>query len=372
MRIVVAPAPFKECAPALTIARFIRRAIRRTSPTVQIDELELTDGGTGFTDWVVRNTEGTFRWAYAQRLDGVVIPVRLGLTSSKTAVVDCAAVIGLAHIPPSRREPLAYSSFGLGELIRRALDLGLEHVVVGCGDSGNCDGGLGLAAALGFRFLDRKGRMVRPVALNMDKIDLIDDSNVHSRLESAQITVVCNTAYSWAGRTGATSLFGRQKGLQRRQIEELELSFLHLGDVFAKFGRDPSSMPGAGASGGICGVLGSLCGAHVVHYANFLERYVDVADSIRGADLVLTGEGCVDSQTLLGKLPVYVARKAQESDTPCVAIVGQCNLDPGETSLFKEVLVLSEEAPADAMLYPSSLEQIENVIASYLGEVAHA
>jgi glycerate kinase len=368
MKIIIIPAPFKECASSRTISRLITKSILKFAPNSEIVWIELSDGGTGFAQWLVELTDGSYRNVFVKRSDGIEILAKLGIIGDDSAVVEISQMLGLALVPPKKRKPLSFSSYGAGQMIIQALSLGYHNILIGCGDSSVCDAGIGAAYALGYRFFDKKGKQLEPITSNIDVITKIDDSTVSSGVKSLNITIVCNTKYAWTGKHGAIRLFGAQKGLTSKQINKLDQSYAKLAQTLSTNWRDPRNIEGAGASGGISGTLSSLLGASIMSYKLFQEKYVNLEDLISDAELVVTGEGTLDQQTFLGKLPAYVAELSAKHNVPCIAIVGYKEQLGDLDKIFSKVLVLSEARSRSHLEYSKNLSLIDSKIKEFFRE----
>jgi glycerate kinase len=244
-------------------------------------------------------------------------------------VIEMAAASGLELIPPAQRDPLMTTTRGTGELIRAALDAGCSRVLLGIGGSATCDGGTGMAQALGCGFLDARGHVIRDTMTGgrLRDINQIDPSAIDARLRETRIVVACDVTNPLTGPDGAAAVYGPQKGATPEAVAQLDAGLAHLATLL---GHDPA-MPGAGAAGGLGYGLVALLGAR-------LERGIDlVLDAcrfdrrVRGADLCLTGEGRLDGQSLAGKTVIGVARAAARHGVPTVALVGSTSDDADRT-----------------------------------------
>jgi glycerate kinase len=242
---------------------------------------------------------------------------------SDTAVIEMAAASGLHLLPSDKRNPLKTTTYGTGELVKASLDDGVSRVVVGVGGSATVDGGTGMAEALGVRFIDSAGEEVRGCGGNLARIDMIDMSGLDPRAGQCAFEVACDVTNPLCGERGAAAVYGPQKGATPRMVEELERGLGHLARVIKRdIGIDVAEMAGAGAAGGLAAGFVAFLGAELRSGVELLIETVRLEEKLRGADLLITGEGKLDEQTLSGKLPLGVARLAAKYGIPAIAIAG--------------------------------------------------
>lgn len=326
LNILVAPSGFKEGLDARDVAASIARGVARALPSACITVLPLMDGGEGFTHALVETANGSLHRMRTTDPLGRPIDVEIGLlgqATRPTAVIEIAAAAGLRLVAPAERDLARASSTGVGRMIRRALDLGAKRILIGCGDSGVNDGGAGLARILGARFLDRDGNEIGEGALPLTRLARIDLSGLDPRLAACEIEVAVNWKNVLAGRRGVSRVYGPQKGASPELIERLDQALV----VFARCirdatGRDVAAMPGAGASGGIGAALAGLCGASLIPRFEVVRRHLPFDEKLAAADLVLTAEGSVDSQSARGKIPAEVASRARALGVPVILLAG--------------------------------------------------
>jgi len=226
-------------------------------------------------------------------------------------------------VPREVRDPSGTTTYGVGELVRAALDDGAERILLGCGDSGTTDGGAGMAQALGVRLLDGKGEEIGRRGIELARLESIDLSGRDPRLDSVEIDVACNWHNLLCGPRGVARVFGPQKGATPEQVERLAEALDNYADVVEReLGVDVREMPGGGASGGLGAGLSALLGATLHPRYEIVSRYLEVESLIEGSDLVFTAEGGIDFQTPRGKIPAEIAARAKKFGVPVVAIVG--------------------------------------------------
>ncbi|MDX8035434.1 glycerate kinase [Lentzea sp. BCCO 10_0856] len=320
MRFLVAPSGFKESLDACAVADAIAAGIHRAVPGAVVDKVPLVDGGEGSAK------------ALAEATGGMIVPTLvtgpigepvlshfalLGGPGPRTAVVEMAAAAGLRLVPKEHRDPATTTTYGVGELISAALDLGVDRVLVGCGDSGTSDGGAGALQALGARVLDVHGREIGRGGAALADARSLDLSEVDPRLDKVEITVACNPHNVLCGERGVARVFGPQKGATPSQVEQLSRAL----DNWAGLLGDVRTIPGGGASGGLGAGLYALSATLVPRFDVILE-HSDLDARLPHADLVITAEGAIDGQTPHGKVPAEVARRAKKHGKPVIALAG--------------------------------------------------
>jgi len=247
------------------------------------------------------------------------------------AAVEMALASGLALLEPDRRNPDRTTTVGTGQLIAAALDLDVQRIGVGIGGSATNDGGIGMASALGVRFLDARGVPVEPIGGALARIRHIDMSGLDPRVAGVQIEAVCDVDNPLCGPTGAAHVFGPQKGASPEQVKALDAGLANLADVIAAdLGLEVRDLPGAGAAGGLGAGLKAFLGAELRRGVDMVLDLVGLETKLAGADLVITGEGQIDFQTVFGKAPAGVGAMAKARGIPCVAIAGSVGDDLGD------------------------------------------
>lgn len=326
LRIVVAPSGFKESLGANEVADCIEAGVLRVIPEAEVLKAPMVDGGEGFTRALVVATDGSLREIEVTGPVGRPVASHYGFLGGdgpRTAVLEMAAAAGLVLVPREVRDPSGTTTYGVGELIRAALDDGAEQLLVGCGDSGTTDGGAGMAQALGVRLLDANGEELGRGGMELERLASIDLSRRDPRLDGVRVDVACNWHNLLCGPRGVARVFGPQKGASPEQVERLAGALENFADVVERdLGLDVREAPGCGASGGLGAGLSALLGATLHPRYDIVSRYLDVESLIEGSDLVFTAEGGIDFQTPRGKIPAEIAGRAKKFGVPVVAIVG--------------------------------------------------
>jgi glycerate kinase len=334
MRIVIAPDSFKECATAVEVADAIAEGIRRALPDADLVLVPMADGGEGTVDALLAATDGLKVDVEATGPMGNRLLSTYGvLGGGRTAVIEMAAASGLALVPTSRRDPGYATTYGTGELLRHALDRGVKRIIVGVGGSATNDGGAGMAQALGYSLTDKEGKELPRGGLALSSLASIDATGKHPALDACEVLVACDVANPLCGPNGASQVYGPQKGADPDTVGALDAALRHYAEVVAEqLGTPILDIPGSGAAGGLGGGLVAFAGAQLRPGVEIVAETTDLARKIKGADLVITGEGKLDQQTVEGKTPVGVARIAKAQGVPVIAIAGA--LDEGYQEVY--------------------------------------
>lgn len=338
MKILVAPSGFKESMMADKVADCIEQGIRRISPAAEVLKMPIVDGGEGFTKILVDMTRGSLHQVVTKGPVGEPVHSFFGFLGGepvKTAVIEMAATAGLALVPHDRRNPMLTTTYGLGELIKHALDAGAQKILIGCGDSGTNDGGAGMVQALGAKLLDKNGKEIEPGAQGLLKLHAIDVQGLDPRLKTIQIDAACNPHVQLCGKKGVARVFGPQKGATPQQVELMDQALNNWGKKIQQYlGIKVIDVAGTGASGGLGAGLLAFLQAPLHPRYDIIMKYQHLDDMLEGVDLVVTAEGAIDFQTPQGKVPVEVARQAKLRGIPVVALAGTIGKGARETYAF--------------------------------------
>ena len=325
MRIVIAPNAFKGSLSALEAADAIGEGVRLAAPDATLVLVPIADGGDGTADALVAATHGDRCTLRVRGPLGDPVEAGYGLIDGRsTAVIEMAKAAGLALVPPERRDPRVTTTYGVGELLQRAYEGGARHFIVGIGGSATNDGGAGMAQALGYHLLDGNGQDLSPGGLALTRLARIDVGGVHANWKETRVEVACDVTNPLTGPTGASAVYGPQKGATPEMVAELDAALKHFAEVIRHdLGVDVEQLPGAGAAGGLGAGLVAFTGAKLRPGAEMVMEALHLDERLKGADLVITGEGRLDSQTArFGKGPAAVARHARNAGIPVVAIGG--------------------------------------------------
>lgn len=329
MKIVLAPDSFKESLSALQVAESIERGFNQVLPNAEYVKVPMADGGEGTVQSLVDATGGRIIKKTVTGPLGEAAEAFFGiLGNEKTAVIEMAAASGLHLVPATKRNPLLTTTRGTGELIAAALDYNVNHIIIGIGGSATNDGGAGMARALGTRFLNSDGQEIGEGGGALSDLAAIDLSRLDSRLADVKIEVACDVDNPLIGPKGASAIYGPQKGATPVIVNQLDENLAHYAAIIEKdLGVKIADVPGAGAAGGLGGGLLAFMQAELSRGVDIVMEAAKLSDIIAGADLVITGEGKIDGQTIFGKTPIGVAKTAKKHGVPVIGIAGNVASD---------------------------------------------
>lgn len=322
MKIILAPDSFKESLTAVEAAEAMARGVQAARPDAQVDHCPIADGGDGTVDALVAATGGTRHLTEVSGPLGEPVEAEWGmLGDGNTAVIEMANASGLRLVPTDQRDPTRTTTFGVGELIRAALDTQARRIVIGIGGSATNDGGTGMAQALGVRFTQPDGGdcVCGLAGGGVPGIARIDLSSRDPRIDDAEIIVACDVTNPLTGPEGASAIYGPQKGATPDVIEQLDAGLAHLASLIDHV---DATVPGTGAAGGLGFGLLAFCGARLERGIEMVLDAVNFNDRLDAADLVLTGEGQMDGTSVHGKACLGVAQRAAAQGVPTIALVG--------------------------------------------------
>ena len=371
-KIVVASDSFKGSLTSLDVAQNVEKAIREVYPLCDVLKVNVADGGEGTME-ALQQTLGGVRVSLVVKdpLGREIEATYVILNDGITAVVEMSAASGLPLLKSDERNPLKTSTYGTGQLICDALDRGCRKILVGIGGSATNDAGMGMLQALGFRFLDAQGNQLQPVGENLQFVSSIDSTCRHPDLDKTEFVVACDVKAPLYGRNGAAYVFAPQKGADQKMVEMLDAGLRHFSEVSsAMAGYDCSQMQGTGAAGGLGYAFRQYLDARLERGIEMVLDAIGFDDIISGADLVITGEGRVDSQTLTGKTPFGVAQHAHRQRIPVVVIGGSVEIDVLQVreAGFNDVIQVTPlDMPLSVAMRPEvAAENVYNAIIKYL------
>ncbi|MDR2076242.1 MAG: glycerate kinase [Desulfovibrio sp.] len=366
MHILVAPDSYKGSLSAKEAAEAMTRGIRAVFPAARVTKLPISDGGEGLVQTLVEATGGDYRHTVVSGPSMTPVTARWGiLGDGDTAVVEMAAASGLPLVPAAGRDPGRASSLGTGQILKEVLEARIPRLILGIGGSATNDAGAGAAAALGVRFLDAEGAPLPQGGAALARLERIDISGLDPRLADLKILVACDVENPLCGPSGATAVFGPQKGVAPDQIPVLDSALRRFSDIAAQTtGRSVADIPGAGAAGGLGAALLLFSSAVLRPGIEVALEAVNFARHLESADLVLTGEGLTDGQTVCGKAPLGVAKAAQAAGKPVICLSGGLGL--GYQDIFLHGVSAAMSIPPRCM----SLEDCIAAAAPLLEEAA--
>lgn len=323
-KVVIAIDSFKGSLTSCEAGEAAAEGIKAVYPECDIIRLPIADGGEGILDVLVAATQGTYipLRAHGPRMENR--DTQYGISGDgKTALIEMASISGLPLVPPEKRDPMLTTSYGTGELIKDALERGCRDFIVGLGGSATNDAGLGMLQALGFRFYDRDKQLLGTGGQVMGQVASIDLTTAHPALKEARFTIACDVRNPFCGPEGAAYVFGPQKGASPEMVSELDAGMQSLAKVIRQHtGKDIANAPGAGAAGGLGGGFLAFLQAELKPGIRLMLDALDFGNQIKEADLIITGEGRVDRQTAMGKVPSGILEEARKQGVPVILLAG--------------------------------------------------
>lgn len=334
MKMIFASDSFKGSLSGREAGELLKKAAKQVFGEVEAVMITAADGGEGTVDALLETCGGKKTEILSHDARMRPVSASYGTFDQKCAVIEMAAASGLPMIPDDLRDPLKATSYGTGELLKDALERGFCRIAVGLGGSATNDGGMGAMRALGVRFLDGAGIELEGCGQDLDKVRKIDLSGLHPRLKEAEVTIMCDVDNPLCGPEGATYTFGAQKGGTPKMLETLEAGMLNYRRMLTEtFGKDPQEIPGGGAAGGLGAALVLFCGGKIRPGVETVLDMLEFDRLLEGADLVVTGEGRTDAQTVHGKVMYGIGKRAKEKGIPVLGLSG--SLGDGAEELVK-------------------------------------
>jgi glycerate kinase len=324
MRILIAPDSFKNALSALEVAKSLKAGLEKVYRDAEFEILPMADGGEGTVEALIDATRGKIIKTRVHDPLMRLIESSFGITGDGiTAVIEMASASGIQLITSNERNPLITSTFGTGELIRAALDKGCRDIILGIGGSATNDCGMGMAAALGVKFLDETGNMVVQGGGMLDEVAQIDMIGLDERIKDTKIMVACDVTNPLTGPEGASHVYGPQKGADPEMVKKLDNNLKKFSDLIAEqLGKKVENIPGAGAAGGLGAGLIAFLDGELVEGVPAIATKTGLDAAVVKADIVITGEGGIDFQTQFGKTPYGVAQVAKKHGKPVIAVAG--------------------------------------------------
>lgn len=321
---VLAPDSFKGSMTAQEVCDAMEKGIRKVLPEATCIKIPMADGGEGTVQSLVDATKGQIFELEVMGPLSFPVQAQYGiLGDEKIAVIEMASASGIQYINEKTRNPLITTTYGTGQLIKECLKKGVSKIILGIGGSATNDGGAGLAQALGARFLDKHNNELPLGGAALSQLEKIDLSNLDTRLSNVEIEVACDVTNPLCGETGASRVFGPQKGATTDMVDILDDALCHYAEIIkCQLGKDISNIPGAGAAGGLGAGLLAFTNAKLERGVNIVINYTNLREIIQKADFVFTGEGGIDFQTQYGKTPYGVAQVAKSENKRVIAIAG--------------------------------------------------
>lgn len=348
MKVVIAPDSFKESMSAKTVAECIRDGIVQVRKDVRCIMVPMADGGEGTVQALVDASKGKVLNLQVEDPLGRPVNSFLGILGDrKTAIIEMAAASGLELLKEREKDPLITSTYGTGQLILAAVEKGCKKIIIGIGGSATNDGGAGMMQALGIKLLDKKGKEIQRGGGNLDKLASIDSDSMDERISGTEFLIASDVNNPLLGKSGATHVFSPQKGAGKAVLEVLEKNMLHLANMIENHtGLHIRELPGSGAAGGLGFGMMSMLKARSEPGFDIVIKITELEKKMTGVDLVITGEGKIDSQTRFGKTPWGVAMTAKKKDIPVIAFAGRISDKADELykNEFRSIIEVSDRS----------------------------
>ena len=369
MKVVIAPQTFKGSISALDAARAMSEGVRRVVKDAETVLVPVADGGDGTLETLVESSGGKIHTSEVTGPLGERVVAEWGaMGDGRTAVIEMARTSGLALVALENRDPLAATTYGLGEIIRDAIEVGFRSFVVGIGGSATNDGGAGMAQALGVRILDNGARDLPPGGAALAQLDRIDMSGLDPRARESQFSVACDVSNPLTGPEGASAVYGPQKGATPDIVVQLDAALAHFAEIVRRdIGVEINDVSGAGAAGGLGGGLIAFLGGTLRAGVDIVLDAVELDRHLEGADLAITGEGQMDFQTVYNKAPIGVARLAKAHGIPVIAISG--SLGQGFTDVHEHGIDAALAITSAPMTLDHASENAAELIAAATEQV---
>jgi len=331
VKVVVAADSFKGCLTSAELADAVETGVRRVYPKSEIVKVPVADGGEGTVQALVDGTGGIYRTVRVKGPLENSVTALYGITGDgRTAVIEMASASGLPLVPDSERNPMMTTSYGTGDLIKDALKQGCRDFIIGIGGSATNDCGMGMLQALGMRFLDSEGVELRGCGSSLSQTVSIDDSGLMPELNEACFIIACDVDNPLYGPEGAAHVYSRQKGADEQMVLDLDRGLKHFnGVVWEKYGFDMNNLAGAGAAGGLGGAFAAFLRGKLEPGIDIILKQTSLESKMEGADFVITGEGKIDFQSVMGKTPTGVSKAAAAQNIPVIAMAGAISDDAG-------------------------------------------
>ena len=324
MNILISPQAFKGSISAIEVANNIEKGIIKANPNHNIIKLPVADGGDNTLDTLVEVTKGKIYETTATGPDGKKIKTKWGaLGDNKTAVIEMAKISGLTLMDRNNLKPYTYTTYGMGEVIKECLNYGFNNFIIGIGGSATNDGGLGMAEALGAILKDKNNKPIKRGIKGLGSLNTIDLKNIDKRIRNSSFQIACDVNNPLYGPNGATYIFGPQKGFNSKEIELIDSYMKNYGNLIDSISKkEISKHPGSGAAGGIGAAAMYFLNAKLKSGSGIVLDYLEFTKHCQNIDIVITGEGQIDFQTINNKAPIAVARIAKKHQIPVFAICG--------------------------------------------------
>jgi glycerate kinase len=339
LKIVIACDKYKGNMSAVEVCNIIKQAALDVDGDINVVISPMADGGEGTVDTLVESLHGRYIDLEVNGPLGKAVNSRFGIIKDSTAVIEMSSASGLWLVPEKKRDPLETTTYGTGQLIKKALDMDCKKIIVGIGGSATNDAGMGMAQALGVKFYDKDGRLLDPVGRELINLARIDTKDIHASIKDSDIYVACDVDNPLYGKNGAAFVYAPQKGADLEAVKILDKGLMIFSEIARKdLGKDISNLKGAGAAGGLGAGLVAFLDAELKPGTEIIIEATSLGEKIKDADLVITGEGAMDNQTYYGKSAFGVAKLAREFNVPVITINGSVDISYNDIEKEKQKL----------------------------------
>lgn len=370
-KILVASDKYKGSLSAIEVCSIIKNAIKEIDGEIDVIISPMADGGEGTVETLVESQKGKYIVSDVTGPLGEKVKARIGIIGGNTAIIEMASASGLALIPKEKRNPMETTTYGTGELIKKALNIGCRKVIIGIGGSATTDGGMGMAQALDVKFYNSCSNLLGFGGRQLLKLKRIDMSNIHPAVSNTEFNVASDVDNPLTGKNGAAYVYSPQKGADKEMVKKLDLGLVNFSKIIKKdLGKDISNLKGAGAAGGLGAGLHAFLNATLRSGTDIIIEANDLESKIKEVDLVITGEGAMDKQTFFGKSSYGVAMLARKYNIPVITINGSvfmsrdeinrknADLFCGNFSIIKKPMKLEDAVKNSRNLLESATQEI--------------
>ncbi|RKD29499.1 glycerate kinase [Thermohalobacter berrensis] len=329
MKVLIATDSFKGSMTSIEVANYLEKGLKEIDRSLEITKVPISDGGEGMVEAFLAANNGSKIKLNVTGPLGNIVDSFYGISDDgSTAYIEVASAIGLYLLDKHKRNPIETTSYGVGELILDAVNRGCKNVIIGLGGSSTNDGGMGMARALGVKFLSKSGEELLGFGFELGLVDKIDISNLDSRLKDVNFRIACDVDNPLTGKKGAAHTFASQKGASYKEILQLEKGMINYQNAIKEsLGIDVSRIKGGGAAGGLGAGLVAYLNADIVPGIKLIIEETNLEEKIKNVDLVITGEGKIDNQTLHGKVPAGISALAKKYNKRTIAIAGKVDIE---------------------------------------------
>lgn len=369
LKVIIAVDSFKGSATSKEVEDYIESGILKyKKDNISIKKIPIADGGEGTVEAIVEATSGEYKYLEVKGPLGDTVKAKFGIIKNNIAVMEMAESSGINLVPRENLNPYKATTYGVGQILKQILDMGIKEIYIGIGGSATNDGGAGMLAALGAKFYDSQNNEIGYTPIELSRLSRIDLTNFDSRVTKTKITILSDVRNILCGENGASYIYGPQKGASKEDIVSLDCILNNYGNIIDEYlGEKNSIKPGSGAAGGLGYALLSVCKAEFNEGIIKIMELIELEENLKDADLVITGEGRIDNQSVNGKAPVGIALTAKKYNIPVIAIVGSS--DKNLTDIYKNGIDLVLDIINEPMSLDKAIKNVKELL-EFTGEKA--